>query len=213
MWWFILGFILLFLVFMTYAVFAIRAGIFIKGICDNKGTEALFTFDDGPHPIYTPQVLDILRVNNIKAIFFCIGKNVGKYPEITRQIIAEGHQIGNHTFNHDVSGTFADSKKYILEITSTNDIIEKVTGIKPIFFRPPFGVTNPSIAKAVIKSGMQLMAWNLRTFDTVAKDPSAIVKKLQNSIRPSSIILMHDTNPQCVEALTLFFPLVKTNGN
>ncbi|MFZ1584459.1 MAG: polysaccharide deacetylase family protein, partial [Saprospiraceae bacterium] len=158
-------------------------------------------------------VLDILRVNNIKAIFFCIGKNVEKYPELTRQIIAEGHQIGNHTFNHDVSGTFADSKKYILEITSTNDIIEKVTGIKPIFFRPPFGVTNPSIAKAVIKSGMQLMAWNLRTFDTVAKDPSAIVKKLQNSIRPSSIILMHDTNPQCVEALTLFFPLVKTNGN
>jgi len=213
MWWFILGFILLFLVFMTYAVFAIRAGIFIKGIYDNKGPEPLFTFDDGPHPIYTPQVLAILKENNIKAIFFCIGKNVEKYPELARQIIAEGHQIGNHTFNHDISGTFIGPKKYKTEITSTNDIIEKITGIKPVYFRPPFGVTNPSIAKAVIKTGMQLMAWNLRTFDTVTKDPSSIVKKLQNSIKPSSIILMHDTNPQCVEALTLFLPLVKTNGN
>ncbi len=207
MWWFILGFILLFLAFMTYAVFAIRAGIFIKGICDNKGTEPLFTFDDGPHPIYTPQVLAILKENNIKAIFFCIGKNVEKYPEIARQIIAEGHQIGNHSFNHDISGTFADSKKYIIEITSTNDIIEHVTGVKPIYFRPPFGVTNPSIAKAIVKSGMQLMAWNLRTFDTVTKDASTIVKKIQSSIKPSSIILMHDTNLQCVEALGLFSPL------
>ena len=209
MWWFLLGFVLLFLAFMAYAVFAIRAGIFIKAICDHKGHEPLFTFDDGPHPTYTPRILDILRENNTKAIFFCIGKNVEKYPELARQIVAEGHQVGNHTFHHDIQSTFVGWKKYKKEITSTNDIILKVTGIQPTYFRPPFGVTNLSIARAIVQSKMQLMAWNLRTFDTVTKDTSAILKKLKTSIKPSSIVLMHDTNPQSVEALQGYFDHLK----
>ena len=98
------------------------------------------TFDDGPDPIHTPRILNILEENNIKATFFLIGSKIETYPELVKRIYEEGHIIGNHTFSTP-SYTLWNSNKIYEDIRKTNDIIYKITGKFPFFFRPPSGVT------------------------------------------------------------------------
>ena len=102
-----------------------------------KGKVAL-TFDDGPHPVCTPQLLDGLKKRDVKVTFFVTGENVESYPEIVKRASEEGHLIGNHTFHH-VQLTAANSDDFKKEIISTNDIIQEVTGKETSFIRPPYG--------------------------------------------------------------------------
>jgi len=205
MWMYLAGLLFLLMGFLIFAVFSIRSGIFIKGITKSPTGNYLFTFDDGPHPEFTSQILDLLKENEVKALFFCIGKNVKLYPELARRIVAEGHSIGNHTYNHEVRSTYMDASQYKKEINDTTHTIEQATGVKCTYFRPPFGVTNPSIATAVRSSGLTMMAWNIRTFDTVAKTSEIIYNRIVTGLNSDSIVLMHDTNPLTVEALKKFF--------
>ena len=189
-------FITLFLILLSilvYAVISIRSGIFIKSINESETGKMLLTFDDGPHEIYTPAVLDILNKYQIKAIFFCIGKNAERYPHLVKRISDEGHEIGNHTFHHNIKSTFKTWIRYKEEIDSTTNILESLSVKKIKYFRPPFGITNPSIAKAITRSGLKSMAWNIRTFDTIHKDAEKIVQKIERNLTNNSIILCHDT--------------------
>src|SRR5690606_17833233 len=106
-------------------------------------------FDDGPHPDFTPQILKLLRQHNAKATFFCIGKKVAQHPEIVKGIIAEGHIIGNHTYSHTKAFGFLSTKKVTDELQTTEETIERLTGLKTKLYRPAFGVTNPNISTAV----------------------------------------------------------------
>lgn len=191
MWLILFGLILIISLF-TFAIVSIRSGIFIKSITQSPFNTGILTFDDGPHPVYTPLILDLLDQYHIKAIFFCIGKNADAHPEIVRRIAESGHLIGNHTFYHSIRSTFYGWKKYLSEINTTTVLLEKITGKKVLYYRPPFGITNPSIAKAIRKSGLVTMAWNIRTFDTLAKDPHRPIRKIEKYWNPHSIILLHD---------------------
>ncbi|NPA68249.1 MAG: polysaccharide deacetylase family protein [Chlorobi bacterium] len=179
----------------------------VKCMSDDK-SKILLTFDDGPHPEITPQILKVLKKHNQKAIFFCIGKNIEKYPEIAKQIIAEGHTIGNHSFSHSYFFDFFSTKKIIKELEKTNIIIEKLTGENCDIFRPPYGVTNPNIAKAVKILNLRVAGWNIRSLDTV-KNKKQVLKRLKKA-KPGDIVLFHDTKKDTPEILNDFLRLNQT---
>lgn len=188
----------------------IRMNFFVSATHQNLSSKVVLTFDDGPHPTETLKVLDVLDEHNIKALFFLIGKNVLAHPKLAKEIVKRGHQVGIHSQNHEWSFGFLIGNKIQNEIQDCQTEIEKVTGIKTTFFRPPFGVTNPNVAHVVKKLGLQTVGWNVRTFDTVAKNSSALISKVTKSVNSNSIILLHDR----VELTTQALPQIieKVNG-
>ena len=138
-----------------------------------KEKKISLTFDDGPG-IYTLEILDLLKKYNVKATFFCIGKNIEMYPEIIKQIIDEGHLIGNHSYGHSPFFDFYNAKKIIEEIQKTDTLLEKLTSKKINFFRPPYGVTTPSIRRAIKITGHKVIGWNIRSLDGGTKNKKLI---------------------------------------
>ncbi|KXK21044.1 MAG: polysaccharide deacetylase family protein [Saprospiraceae bacterium] len=201
-WVFIL--LIIALSYFIFAIFSIRHGIFIKSISRSPFGHGILTFDDGPHPEFTPKILALLEQYHQKAIFFCIGKNANEHPEIIKQIAAAGHILGNHTMNHSIRSTFSNRTAYLKEINDTTHLLQSISGQEIKYFRPPFGVTNPEIAAAIKKSGLISMAWNIRTFDTVSTDSAKICSKMIQNWNDDAIVLMHDNNVVTEEALKLF---------
>ncbi len=177
--------------FLIYASSHIGSDVYIKTICHNSTNKILFTFDDGPHPTLTPIILDILKEHNIHAIFFVIGKNALENPDIIKRIIAEGHQIGIHTYSHSAHFPLLKTAEIEKELQSTQEVIKGITQTTTYLFRPPFGVTNPNIARAVNKLKLQTIGWSIRSLDTslsVEKAYNRVIKQLHNN----AIILFHD---------------------
>ncbi len=203
--WLLIPFILnAFILF--YATKNICSQFWLKAECvsDDK-SQIHLTFDDGPHPVITSRILQILKNYDQKAIFFCIGKKIEQYPEIVKQIIEHGHEIGNHSYAHTIAFDFMSTKKVIAELKKTNKLIEQYTD-KPVrFFRPPFGVTNPNIAKAVNITNLKTIGWSIRSLDTVKKK-STVLKNIHKAI-PGDILLFHDTIPHTPEILEEFLRL------
>jgi peptidoglycan/xylan/chitin deacetylase (PgdA/CDA1 family) len=179
---------------LAFNIFSIKHSLFLKSICRIRTKEKIvfLSFDDGPSDQFTPVILDILKRNNVKALFFCKGQHVEFYPDLVRRISAEGHRIGNHTYSHNWKNAFKPSSIIEAEINHTSDILFDITGSKPDLFRPPFGITNPSIAKALKGSGMHSVGWDIRSFDTISKDPQKLIRRISDKLRPGSIILLHD---------------------
>lgn len=189
------------LALIVIGAFSLKSGLFIKAVTRTDHPPLLFTFDDGPHPEYTPQILDVLKAYQVKACFFLIGSRAEQHPDLVRRIDAEGHKIGNHTWSHRVSDTFAGRKKYSEELRKTSELIASIIHQPVEWFRPPFGVTNPIIADAIKNQGLKVMGWSVRSFDTVTPDPNTIVARVIGQLSSNSIVLLHDTMPQTVEAL------------
>ncbi|WP_312341196.1 polysaccharide deacetylase family protein [Chryseobacterium binzhouense] len=165
-----------------------------------KIKEVALTFDDGPTE-FTPQFLDLLKEKNIKATFFCIGKQIQKYPEIFQRIISEGHTIGNHTYSHSKNTGFLSTSKMIEEIEKCDEVMLKIGNIKTNLYRPPFGVTNPNIAKAIKKTKKNSIGWNVRSLDTVIIDEKKILRRVTKDLKRGSIILLHDTSEKTYQVL------------
>jgi len=174
-------------------------------------SEVSITFDDGPHPDFTPKVLDLLKENNAKGTFFCIGKHIESHPELFKRIITEGHTIGNHTFNHENYFGFIKTKEVVSELETTNEVIEKVSGLKVKLFRPPFGVTNPRINRGVKAVGLQSIGWSIRSFDTTSKSKNTIVKSIEKKLKKGDVVLLHDTSAKSVEILEQLLLFLKQN--
>lgn len=175
----------------------------VKAYCNNPAEtekKIAITFDDGPHPI-TLQVLDLLKQYDAPATFFCIGKNIESHPEILRRTFAEGHLIGNHSYSHSASFDWYGPQKVAAELQQTDWLIEKAIGKKPNWFRPPYGVTNPSIGKALLQTGHRVIGWNIRSLDGKLKDENAIFNRIEKRISPGGIILLHDTSEHSVNVL------------
>ncbi len=197
-----------------FGAFEIRLNYFLKayhrGENDSEKIISL-TFDDGPTE-FTPRVLEILEKNNAKATFFCIGKQIENYPEILQRTHQSGHLIWNHTFHHSSKNGFYSTEKIIDEIISTNQLIKEEIKITTKLFRPPFGVTNPHIAKALEKTKHYVIGWNIRSLDTVIEDEKQLLTRIKRQIKPGSIILLHDTSDKTANVLEqLFVFLQKEN--
>lgn len=194
-----------FLVFSTVVVwgsFDIQLGYFVNSITHKrtKIKEVALTFDDGPTE-FTPQFLDLLKENNVKATFFCIGRQIEKYPETFQRIIAEGHTVGNHTYSHANNTGFLSTSKMMEEIEKCDEVMEKIGNIKTNLYRPPFGVTNPSIAKAIKKTNKISIGWNVRSLDTITENEKKIYRKVTKNLKKGSIILLHDTSEKTHQVL------------
>ncbi|KGO89677.1 polysaccharide deacetylase family protein [Flavobacterium suncheonense] len=202
-WW---SYFLVFLFFsgMTaWGSFDIRLHYFLKAYTHNPNItqrKIALTFDDGPHEM-TEKVLDLLQKANAKATFFCIGTQMEKHPELVRRILAEGHVLGNHTYSHSKTFGFFSTQKIKEEIERNDEILLNITGKKIKLFRPPFGVTNPNIAKALSVTGHQVIGWNIRSLDTVIAAEDMIFNRIQHKIQPGGIILLHDTSLKTVRVL------------
>lgn len=182
------------LVFIIYNVFNLRRSLFVKTISRIKINEKIvfLTFDDGPNTEATTEILNILKIQRVPACFFCIGTKMLANWELTKRIHQEGHIIGIHTMNHHIKDTFLSAKKYNYELQHCIEIIKKITGYKPLLFRPPFGVSTPWISQAIENFKLTCIGWSIRTFDTQAKDKEILLSKIEKRLKPGAIILLHD---------------------
>jgi peptidoglycan/xylan/chitin deacetylase (PgdA/CDA1 family) len=197
------------------AVFSARitSNYHVKAFCSNpfeKEKKIAITFDDGPSK-YTLDVLDLLRKYNAKATFFCIGKNAEAHPEIVKQIINEGHLIGNHSYNHSPFFDLYNAKNIAKEIQTTDELFGKLISKKLNFFRPPYGVTTPSIRRALKITGHKVIGWNIRSLDGGTKDQNLIFNRIIKRISPGGIVLLHDTAPHSVLVLEQFLQFLQQN--
>jgi len=206
-----------FLLFLSIAGIGslnISSGMFVDAVCSNPSLSdgILLTFDDGPDSVNTIEVLDILDRNKVKALFFVIGEKGVANPQILEEMNSRGHSIGIHSYSHPSLFGFYPSKKIIQEIKSTHDIIFQVTGKTPVYFRPPFGVTNPPVAKAVKETGYITVGWSVRSFDTKIKKGNEILDKTLKKLKGGDIVLFHDTVKGTVDVLDSFISQARQIG-
>lgn len=186
----------------------------IKAYCSNPletEKKIALTFDDGPHEM-TLSVLELLEKYNAKATFFCIGKNIEEHPEILKKVVEEGHTIGNHSYSHAEFFDFYRKNKVIAEIEKTDALIETILGKKTTLFRPPYGVTNPSIRRALEVTKHKTIGWNIRSLDGVAKNEQFVFNRIIKRIAPGGIVLLHDTSIQTVHVLEQLLPFLQNNN-
>ena len=158
------------------------------------------TFDDGPSPSLTPQVLRLLRENNAQATFFVLGKCVKRWPGLVKQAAEEGHAIASHSYSHPAS---ASPARALEELTSTAQLIEQATGRKPVLFRPPYGITAGNLCRTALAEGYTTILWTISSADSNPIAAHIIAHNIIHTPNPGDIVLMHDgaTHEETVKAL------------
>lgn len=148
------------------------------------------TFDDGPDDVITPQILNILDEKDVQATFFVLGKQVKRFPQMTKNITKSGHTIANHSFGHpDLSNLYTSNVRE--QVLSANSIIEEVTGIRPSLFRPPYGSFTRADAQVFKDLGFLNILWSIDTLDWSGKTADEIVETITSQASPGSIVLQH----------------------
>lgn len=155
-----------------------------------KEKKVALTFDDGPDNRYTPQILDILKANQVHATFFLVGRQIDKDPGVVRRIYSEGHEIGNHTVNHPNLNKM-DPQEITQEIENNNAKIKKLTGYTPVLFRSPYGNASEQVKDVLTSHHLMLINWSVDTRDWKTTSPEMIIANLKNEVRPGSIVLQH----------------------
>jgi len=181
----------------------------------DDGPKAIaLTIDDGPSPVYTPQVLRLLEKYRVTATFSMIGRQVDAYPGVARDVAAAGHVIANHTWSHrDLAGlkpaTVAD------QMNQATDAIHKVTGRVPALFRAPYGAWSPAVLRQCAKTGMTPMDWSVDPRDWARPGVTSIVRNIMHNTKTGSIILEHDgggNRSETVAALKIVLPRLLAAG-
>lgn len=166
------------------------------------------TFDDGPDPVYTPKLLDLLREKDVKATFFVVGKRADQYPEIVRRAWAEGHLVGNHTWSHYPLFCFLMPRRLRAEIERCTESVRRSCGSRPRFFRSPVGLRHPLLAPYLENAGLEYISWSIRTLDTFTTDSSVLARRILNKTASGDIILLHDHLPGGTDAMLQALPRV-----
>ncbi|MEC3906102.1 polysaccharide deacetylase family protein [Tamlana sp. 2201CG12-4] len=206
---------IIWLIITTIGSFNITWNYHVKAYNSNttiKEKRVAITFDDGPNNKFTPQILELLKTYNAKATFFCTGKQIEQHPNILKNIANDGHTIGNHSYAHSPYFDFYGKQKVITEIEKTNNLIESSVGKKSTLFRPPYGVTNPSISKAVKDTKHHVIGWNIRSLDTVKNSDQKILNRIIRRLSPGAVILLHDSKEITVSVLEQLLLFLQQNG-
>ena len=196
----------------TWGGFGKKDNVYFCASTDKK--IAALTFDDGPHPVLTDEILDILAQYGVKATFFVIGKNAQNYKKQLFRAYSEGHEIGNHTYSH-LTATDTNSKKLLEELKETDKIISEITGQRPRLFRPPTGYCNASAVQSAAALGYKVILWTVDTRDWAHTSAPEIKKNVSEHIGNGSIILFHDYvsgKSSTAEALRTLLPLLIEQG-
>lgn len=151
------------------------------------------TFDDGPSPVFTPEILDILDKYHVKATFFMIGKNMDKYPNIVREVLRRGHVIGNHTYDHPKNIELLTQAQVIRELDHCEEVIERLTGSRAHLFRPPKGLVDGSVFTIANEEGYRTILWSACADHHDCPTPRLMANRVLRRNRPGGIILAHDS--------------------
>lgn len=175
---------------------------------ESEKKKIALTFDDGPHPVYTEQVLQVLDQGNIPATFFLLGQNIEEHQDLVKEIDAKGHLIGNHTYHH-VQITSLPLDQACEEIQKTSDLIESLTGKGTEYVRPPFGTWSEGLEDRL---NLIPVMWTIDTLDWTTENVDEIVCRVTEQAEENGIILMHDGYESTVQALERFIPLLEAEG-
>ena len=212
--WLFIAIILAYLIFLLLVSTNVQWNFFVKAKNNNpeigKRLIAL-TFDDGPTES-TLEILALLKKFEMKASFFCIGKHIQQNPEIFQKIIREGHLVGNHTFSHTRKMGFLRTANIIEEIKKCDEQAFDTAGLHMKLFRPPFGIINPKVKRALENTGHQVIGWNIRSYDAILNSKKYIFKRITKNINPGDVILLHDNNPQTIAILEQLLLFLQTNN-
>lgn len=172
------------------------------------------TFDDGPHPTHTPEILDLLSEYGIHATFFVVGSNVELCPEITRRTLDEGHELGNHTYSH-ANLTRKTERQREDEIERTEVVLDELYSYETTLLRPPGGCINPTVTKNLASLGCTVVLWSVDPRDWAHTKTDKIVENVRCNVRPGDILLFHDYisgETHTVEALRILIPELLRDG-
>lgn len=180
------------------------------------GVPVYLTFDDGPDPTFTPQVLDLLAAHGAAATFFVQGSQAQAYPELVGRMAAEGHSVQNHAWNHPRLTNLTNEEIVYSQLIPTNDVIAGVTGTAPTCLRAPFGAASPEVAAAAASAGLEMVGWHINPADYSDPGAAQITANVLPYVAPGSIVLLHDAGAgarqQTVDALATLLPELSARG-
>lgn len=205
--------ILLFLLSFSYVFAASDTSKPSVQTAADPGTVAL-TFDDGPSPVYTPEVLAILKKYNVKATFFVVGENAKKYPELVKEIHNQGHVVASHSYSHPLLTKLSD-KQLQHEITAPQTIVVDIIGIKPKCLRYPFGMSNEHVRAAIRAQGITPVSMGFNSFDYENRGTQKLIDWVLKNAHSKQVILLHDgyqRKEQTVAALPYIIEGIKKKG-
>lgn len=202
--------------FLVWACATISSGLWLKAECRGRSGNVYLTFDDGPEPGSTEEILEVLAERGVKATFFLIGKKIVGNEELVRRMLEEGHSVGIHSWSHSWTFPLMSVSGMADDLSRSRRILEGIAGEPVRLFRPPFGVVNPTVAKAVRRLGLRTIGWNIRTFDTslLGKDGGMerILEKIDRNLEDGAVILLHDRLEGSAELLKAILDLVQGRG-
>ncbi len=176
------------------------------------------TFDDGPDPRFTEQVLDILAENNVPATFFVMGSRAIAYPEIVQRMVADGHIVGNHTYFHPNLVKEGDLATLEREVTRTEDTLQEIIGYRTRLFRAPYGFLYNELVEKIAELNYSIIVWSVDSLDWQEDPPAVIAGNVLDNVHPGAIILMHDggdwdaDRTNTIESLREIIPRLKEQG-
>ena len=179
-----------------------------------NGMQIALTFDDGPHPTQTGEILSVLEKYNVHATFFMVGVNVVNYPEAARAVLRAGHEVGNHTYSHYHMKELS-TRDVEKELGRCEDVLEELCEYRPHLFRPPEGMITKDVESYSEKGDYALILWSLDTRDWEHKSTEEIVESVLSCVQPGDIILMHDyigKNSNTPKALEILLPELLSRG-
>jgi len=185
----------LYVALLLCGVFVLRLRMFADAIVrgPSGATGVVLTFDDGPDPVHTREVLDALDVHRAKATFFVIGKKAEKHRELVEEIVRRGHDVGVHGFAHDRMFSLRGSKRVREDLERAIRVLENITGTTPTLFRPPIGHTNPTIARVADLLDLTMVGWSVRARDGLARTkPDDVLARISRGLEDGAIVLLHD---------------------
>ena len=208
-------------VFSTLGVFFPWLEMFVPSLWEGpRGRrQVALTFDDGPHPATTRQVLALLAPTRHRATFFVLGEKVRRHPEVVREIHAAGHALGVHGDVHDRLHSFRGPARVAAEIARAQDAVEATCGVRPRWFRPPLGHTSPLTALGVRRAGVRVVGWSARGYDGLrGRSRDDVLASLRPTLNDGAIVVLHDAaerddfEPAGISALPEIFTLLEQRG-
>lgn len=180
--------------------------------CNVDGPYIAITFDDGPHAQLTPKLLDMLKERNIKATFFVVGQCAAEYPDIMKRMVAEGHEVANHSWSHPaLTKLGADGVRK--QIENTNNAIMQTAGVKPTLMRPPYGATSAILNKRFAEDyGLKVILWSVDPLDWKNRSAPVVRDRIVKGVHPGAIILAHDIHASTVAAMPDTFDILLSKG-
>ena len=180
-------------------VLSLRLRVFVDAVTRGpaKARGVALTFDDGPHPVFTRKVLDLLDRAGVRATFFLIARKAEQHPALVREIIQRGHSIGLHSYAHDRLFAMRSASRVRRDLQKGLDVLQEITGTRPDLFRPPIGHSNPTIARVAAELELTIVGWTESGHDGLeSAQPTRVVSRIRAALSNRAIVLLHDAPEQ-----------------